>query len=184
MATDAIAAGLSEALARSRWRMEVTERADGVTIVNDAYNANPESHAGRAGRAGRHDRRGRRPGGFAVLGLMTELGDAAEEFHEEAGRQAAQAGVAGLIVVGDAAAPILTGAKAVPSWSGEMLHVPGPGGGGGRAGGPAAATATSCWSRPRTRSALEAVALALTGERPLRRATAGHGSAADPEPAL
>ncbi len=32
--------------------------------------------------------------------------------------------MAGLIVVGDAAAPILAGAKAVPSWSGELLHVP------------------------------------------------------------
>ena len=29
--------------ARSRWRMELRERADGVVIVNDAYNANPES---------------------------------------------------------------------------------------------------------------------------------------------
>jgi len=41
LGTDAIAAGLSEAVARSRWRMEVTERPDGVTIINDAYNANP-----------------------------------------------------------------------------------------------------------------------------------------------
>ena len=38
-----IAAGLSEAVARSRWRMEVTRLPDGVTIVNDAYNANPDS---------------------------------------------------------------------------------------------------------------------------------------------
>src|SRR5579872_5276715 len=40
---DQVAAGLSEAEARSRWRMEVTERPDGVTVINDAYNANPES---------------------------------------------------------------------------------------------------------------------------------------------
>ncbi|MBC7375163.1 MAG: UDP-N-acetylmuramoyl-tripeptide--D-alanyl-D-alanine ligase, partial [Frankiales bacterium] len=40
---DQIAALLSSATPRSRWRMEVTERADGVTVVNDAYNANPES---------------------------------------------------------------------------------------------------------------------------------------------
>ena len=43
MATSAIADGLSAAVARSRWRMEVTERQDGVTVINDAYNANPES---------------------------------------------------------------------------------------------------------------------------------------------
>lgn len=43
MPVDEIAQALSEAESLSRWRMEVTERPDGVTIVNDAYNANPES---------------------------------------------------------------------------------------------------------------------------------------------
>ncbi len=43
MPVDEIATALSEAGTLSRWRMEVTERADGVTVVNDAYNANPES---------------------------------------------------------------------------------------------------------------------------------------------
>ncbi|WRL66090.1 cyanophycin synthetase [Blastococcus brunescens] len=38
-----VATALSGATARSRWRMEVDRRADGVTVVNDAYNANPES---------------------------------------------------------------------------------------------------------------------------------------------
>lgn len=43
MSVDEIALALSEAGTLSRWRMEVTERPDGVTVVNDAYNANPES---------------------------------------------------------------------------------------------------------------------------------------------
>src|SRR5436309_2954412 len=43
MDLDGIADGLGAAVARSRWRMEVHRRADGVTIINDAYNANPES---------------------------------------------------------------------------------------------------------------------------------------------
>lgn len=43
MSAQEIATALSGAGTLSRWRMEVTERADGVTIVNDAYNANPES---------------------------------------------------------------------------------------------------------------------------------------------
>jgi UDP-N-acetylmuramoyl-tripeptide--D-alanyl-D-alanine ligase len=91
--------------------------------------------------------------------------------------------VAGLIVVGAAAAPILTGAKAVPSWSGEMLHVP-----------DRAAAVAVLEDRLRDGDVvlvkashsigLEAVALALTGERPPPPSTAGHGSAADPEPAL
>ncbi len=38
-----VASGLSQAMPRSRWRMEVVERADDVTIINDAYNASPES---------------------------------------------------------------------------------------------------------------------------------------------
>ena len=62
--------------------------------------------------------------GFAVLGHMTELGDEADRLHEEIGAAAAAAGLAGLIVVGDEAAPMLAGAKAVPSWHGELLSVP------------------------------------------------------------
>ena len=40
---EGVAAALSAAGPASRWRMEVVDRADGVTVVNDAYNANPES---------------------------------------------------------------------------------------------------------------------------------------------
>lgn len=43
LSVDDTAAALGEAGALSRWRMEVVDRADGVTVVNDAYNANPES---------------------------------------------------------------------------------------------------------------------------------------------
>ena len=43
MDVDAAAAALSAAGPVSRWRMEVTDRPDGVTVVNDAYNANPDS---------------------------------------------------------------------------------------------------------------------------------------------
>lgn len=43
MTVDDTAEALSEAGALSRWRMEVVDRADGVTVVNDAYNANPDS---------------------------------------------------------------------------------------------------------------------------------------------
>ncbi len=116
-----IAAGLSAAVARSRWRMEVTRLPDGVTVINDAYNANPDSvRAALAALATMA--RGRR--GFAVLGHMTELGDDADQLHEEIGAAAAAAGLTGLIVVGEDAAPILAGAKAVPAWQGELVHVP------------------------------------------------------------
>ncbi len=121
MRIDAIAAGLSAAAARSRWRMEVTRRPDGITVVNDAYNANPESVSAAITALAAMAVSGR---GFAVLGEMAELGAQAGRLHEAAGAEAARAGLAGLIVVGDQASPMLAGARAVSSWRGELLHVP------------------------------------------------------------
>ena len=116
-----IADGLCAAVARSRWRMEVHRRRDGVTVINDAYNANPESVAA-ALRALRHLAQDGR--GFAVLGHMAELGGTSRASHEDVGELAAQADLAGVIAVGDEAAPILAGARRVRSWTGEALAVP------------------------------------------------------------
>ena len=122
---DDIADGLSNAVARSRWRMEVTERADGMVIINDAYNANPESVRA-ALDALRHLAASQGGGGraFAVLGHMAELGDTSPSAHVAVGEYAATAGVAGLIAVGDEAAPVLDGARGVTSWRGEAVAVP------------------------------------------------------------
>lgn len=115
------AAGLSEATARSRWRMEVTDRPDGVTVVNDAYNASPEAMAAALGTLGAMAR-GRRA--FAVLGHMSELGEQSRACHEEAGALAARTGLAGLVVVGEDAAPMMAGARSERSWDGELISVP------------------------------------------------------------
>jgi UDP-N-acetylmuramoyl-tripeptide--D-alanyl-D-alanine ligase len=121
---DDIADGLSNAVARSRWRMEVTERADGMVIINDAYNANPESVRA-ALDALRHLAAGQGGGrAFAVLGHMAELGDTSASEHIAVGEYAATAGVAGLIAVGDEAAPVLDGARGVTSWRGDAVAVP------------------------------------------------------------
>jgi UDP-N-acetylmuramoyl-tripeptide--D-alanyl-D-alanine ligase len=89
---------LSEARPASRWRMEVTDRWDGVTVINDAYNANPESM--RAGlRALAAISAGKRRA-WAVLGGMAELGEATEAAHTEVGRLAARLRVAHLVAVG------------------------------------------------------------------------------------
>ena len=61
---------------------------------------------------------------FAVLGYMAELGSSSASSHVEAGAYAAAKGVAGLIAVGDEAAPVLDGARSVPSWHGEAVAVP------------------------------------------------------------
>ena len=126
---DDIADGLGAAVARSRWRMEVRHRADGVTVINDAYNANPESvraaldalaHLAQSQLA-----QGSR--GFAVLGHMAELGGTSRSSHEDIGEYAARvsdSGLAGLIAVGEEAAPLLAGARRVRSWTGEALAAP------------------------------------------------------------
>jgi len=116
-----IADGLCTGVARSRWRMEVRRRPDGVTVINDAYNANPESVRA-ALHALRHLAQDGR--GFAILGHMAELGEVSRASHEDIGEFAARAELAGLIAVGEEAAPILAGARRVRSWTGEALAVP------------------------------------------------------------
>jgi UDP-N-acetylmuramoyl-tripeptide--D-alanyl-D-alanine ligase len=101
--------------------MEVTRRDDGVTVVNDAYNANPESmRAALAALAGMPA--GRR---IAVLGGMAELGPDADAEHLRLGRDAVAAGVDLLIAVGPDAVGIAEGAVAAGRRAGEeSVHVP------------------------------------------------------------
>jgi UDP-N-acetylmuramoyl-tripeptide--D-alanyl-D-alanine ligase len=98
LAVDQVAAALSTAEARSHWRMELVERPDGVLVVNDAYNANPDSMAA----ALRTLASLRRPDGrlLAVLGDMLELGPDAPEQHRVIGALAAELGVDALVAIG------------------------------------------------------------------------------------
>jgi UDP-N-acetylmuramoyl-tripeptide--D-alanyl-D-alanine ligase len=102
-----VAERLGTAAPRSRWRMELTERPDGVRVLNDAYNANPESMraalATLGSMGGRHT---------AVLGPMAELGADADAEHAALGREVARTGVTRLVVVGEAARPLYDAAAA------------------------------------------------------------------------
>ncbi|WP_256104403.1 UDP-N-acetylmuramoyl-tripeptide--D-alanyl-D-alanine ligase [Streptomyces sp. ODS05-4] len=121
MSAEEIATALSGAGTLSRWRMEVTERPDGVTIVNDAYNANPESMRA-ALRALVAMGRGRRT--WAVLGTMAELGDEALAEHDAVGRLAVRLNVGKLVAVGGREASWLQlGAYNEGSWGEESVHV-------------------------------------------------------------
>ncbi|KKD03225.1 UDP-N-acetylmuramoyl-tripeptide--D-alanyl-D-alanine ligase [Streptomyces sp. WM6386] len=121
MSAEEIATALSEAGSLSRWRMEVTERPDGVTVVNDAYNANPESMRA-ALRALAAMGRGRRT--WAVLGKMAELGDEALAEHDAVGRLAVRLNVSKLVAVGGREASWLQlGAYNEGSWGEESVHV-------------------------------------------------------------
>lgn len=115
------AAALSAARPRSRWRMEVAETAAGVTVVNDAYNANPESVRA-ALKALVALARGRRT--WAVLGEMRELGPAAGQEHDAIGRLAVRLDVSRLLAVGEGARAVHLGATHEGSWGDESAWVP------------------------------------------------------------
>ncbi|MGN0046394.1 MAG: UDP-N-acetylmuramoyl-tripeptide--D-alanyl-D-alanine ligase [Eggerthellaceae bacterium] len=110
-------------------RQQVHRLASGVTVVDDAYNANPDSMTASLTTfaamqaAGRH---------VAVLGDMGELGSFAREGHERIGSLVASLGVDALVCVGDlskhlASAALASGMAAdaitsVSDWS-EALAV-------------------------------------------------------------
>ena len=112
-----VAAALSSAEDLSPGRMQVVERADGVTVVHDAYNANPDSMRAAlkalVGMAG-SDRRT-----WAVLGEMLELGPASRDEHDVLGRLVVRLDVDQLLVVGAGARPVYTGAVMEGSWGEE-----------------------------------------------------------------
>ena len=116
VAGEDIAASLSTQTAASRWRMERTERADGVTIINDAYNANPESMRA-ALRTLADLGRGRRT--WAVLGAMLELGPESIREHTAVGTQVVRLNISRLVVVGREARPLYVSAVQEGSWGDE-----------------------------------------------------------------
>ena len=117
---DAVAAGLTGARIPSRWRMEISETPGGFTVVNDAYNANPESMRAAlkalAAMAG-----GRRT--WAVLGEMRELGDASLEEHDAIGRLAVRLDISRLVCVGPGTRVMHLAASSEGSWGEESVHV-------------------------------------------------------------
>jgi UDP-N-acetylmuramoyl-tripeptide--D-alanyl-D-alanine ligase len=119
------AAALCTATSRSRWRMEVHQRADGVTIVNDAYNANPDSmRAALSALAAMASGRETAPRTWAVLGEMRELGPTSIEEHARVGGLAARLGVSRLVVVGPEAEPIRVGAAREGAPADRLSYVP------------------------------------------------------------
>lgn len=115
----------------SKHRMQVTTRADGVVVVNDAYNANPDSM--RAGlkalawmaKSARAET-GAPVRSWAVLGEMAELGDDAIAEHDSIGRLAVRLDVSRLVVVGTGRTmgAMQHGAVMEGSWGSEVSPVP------------------------------------------------------------
>jgi UDP-N-acetylmuramoyl-tripeptide--D-alanyl-D-alanine ligase len=114
--------GLNAATRISAARMELTERADGVTIINDAFNANPDStRAALKSLVAIGRSRGART--WAVLGEMLELGDTSADEHDAIGRLVVRLDVNRLLVVGEGAKPIHLGASLEGSWGNESAFV-------------------------------------------------------------
>ncbi len=89
-------------------RQEVIEAPGGFTVINDAYNANPDSMRASLSTFAALDVAGTR---IAVLGDMGELGSFAPQLHEEVGAFAAECGLDRLVCVGQLAQGIAAGAQ-------------------------------------------------------------------------
>ncbi len=119
LAIDQIVDALQSATKAARWRMEVMGGRDGITIVNDAYNASPDSMS-----AGlRTLAQIAKPGGrtVAVLGAMSELGEYSIEEHLRIGLQAVRLRISELVVVGREARNLHISAINEGSWDGESV---------------------------------------------------------------
>lgn len=121
IAIENVAMALRAATNVSPWRMEVHHAASGVTVINDAYNANPESMRVAlktlvAMAAGRRS--------WAVLGEMRELGAESVAEHDALGRLAVRLDVSRLICVGNRVMHL--GAATEGSWENESVYVDTP----------------------------------------------------------
>lgn len=119
---DEIATGLAELRPVSTRRMDVFDRADGVTVIDDSYNANPASMGAALEALVAFGADGGRR--VAVLGYLAELGEHERDGHAGVGELAARLGVDRLIVVGESAEPIHQGAVSVTGWEGRSVTVP------------------------------------------------------------
>jgi UDP-N-acetylmuramoyl-tripeptide--D-alanyl-D-alanine ligase len=117
-----ISDALSDVTAVSAHRMHVSSREDGLVVIDDAYNANPES-VGAAIDALAVLADGRDGATWAVLGEMRELGAESAHLHAAVGRHIADKGVDHLVIVGESANAIAAGASAVSDWTGTIEFV-------------------------------------------------------------
>ncbi len=123
MAVGDIAARLEQSRPRSRWRMDVQTTAGGITVINDAYNANPDSM-----RAALKTLRAMGGSGrtWAVLGEMRELGNMARDEHDAIGRLAVRLDISRLVCVGPGTKVMHLAASNEGSWADESAWVPDP----------------------------------------------------------
>lgn len=118
---DAALESIESVTRAERWRMEVLHPGGGITVVNDAYNASPDSTAAALKTLAQLVDPSQRS--VAVLGEMTELGDVADEEHDRIGRLVVRLNIQKLVVVGHGARHIHNAAGLEGSWDGESVLV-------------------------------------------------------------
>jgi UDP-N-acetylmuramoyl-tripeptide--D-alanyl-D-alanine ligase len=116
---DSVMQSLESMQLAERWRMELTNRPDGVSVINDAYNASPDSMRAALQTLAHLGKSGRRT--IAVLGEMAELGEYSRESHDHIGRLVVRYNIDQLVVIGTAAKLIHMGAMQEGSWDGESI---------------------------------------------------------------
>ena len=95
-----IARALTTLKQKSKWRMEVHQVPGNVTIINDAYNANPESMTAALETLTAIPATGKT---FSILGKMHELGNDSDAIHEQIAKLASDLGVTQVVAVGEPA---------------------------------------------------------------------------------
>jgi UDP-N-acetylmuramoyl-tripeptide--D-alanyl-D-alanine ligase len=100
-----------------RWRMQLLPGPSGSFVINDAYNASPDSTKAALQTLATLGRQGHKT--IAVLGEMAELGPQAAEQHDAIGRIAVRLNIDQVVVVGERAKLIHMGASQEGSWDGE-----------------------------------------------------------------
>ncbi len=121
---DTIVEALQSVQTAERWRMEVLGGRDGITVINDAYNASPDSMTAALKTLAQIASPGQRT--IAVLGEMSELGELAGEEHDRIGLTVVRLNISKLIVVGSAARRMYISAIREGSWDGEAAMVETP----------------------------------------------------------
>ncbi|PXA68812.1 UDP-N-acetylmuramoyl-tripeptide--D-alanyl-D-alanine ligase [Cryobacterium arcticum] len=121
VAIDDIVAALESVTVAERWRMEVLGGRDDITVINDAYNASPDSMSAALKTLAQI----RKPTGrsIAVLGEMSELGELSGDEHDRIGLLAVRLNISQLVVVGPAARRMHISTINEGSWDGESAYV-------------------------------------------------------------
>ncbi|HET8780009.1 MAG TPA: UDP-N-acetylmuramoyl-tripeptide--D-alanyl-D-alanine ligase [Agromyces sp.] len=117
----AVVEALETVTLAERWRMQLMGGRDGITVINDAYNASPDSMAAALKTLAQVQAPGTRS--IAVLGEMSELGEFSGEEHDRIGLLAVRLGISQLVVVGQGARRLHISAVNEGSWDGESAFV-------------------------------------------------------------